>query len=45
MTTMVGNSEHQERVADDDGRDKEGKGGKGNGDGNEGGRQRRGQGQ
>jgi hypothetical protein len=29
---MVGEDEQQERVADDDGSDKEGKGGKGNGD-------------
>jgi hypothetical protein len=39
MTTTVGNDERQERAADDDGSDKEGKGGQGNGDGNEGGGQ------
>jgi hypothetical protein len=43
-TTTVGDNERQERAADDDGSDKEGKGGKGNGDGNEGGGQQRGQG-
>jgi hypothetical protein len=43
-TTMVGNNERQERAAVDDGSDKEGKGGKGHGDDNEGGSQQRGQG-
>ncbi len=38
MTTMVGDDEQQERVVDDDGSDKVGEGGKGDGDGNEGGR-------
>jgi hypothetical protein len=37
MTTMVGNNKQQECVADDDGSNKKGKGGKGDGDGNEGG--------
>jgi hypothetical protein len=32
--TMVGDDERRERAADDDGSDKEGKGGQGNGDGN-----------
>jgi hypothetical protein len=44
-TRMVGNNEQREHAVDDDGSDKEGKGGKGNGDGNEGGGQQRGQGQ
>jgi hypothetical protein len=35
---MVGDDEQQERAANDDGSDKEGESGKGNGDGNEGGR-------
>jgi hypothetical protein len=34
MTTMMGNDERQERAVDDDGSDKEGKGGQGNGDRN-----------
>ncbi len=42
---MVGDNEQQEHVADDDGSDKEGEGGKQDGDGNEGGVQRRGPGQ
>jgi hypothetical protein len=42
---MLGNDKQQEHVVDDDGSNKEGKGGKGNRDGNEGGRQLRGQGQ
>ncbi len=45
MTTMVGDNKQQERAADDDGSDKEGKGGKGDGEGNEVGGGRRGQGQ
>ncbi len=36
MTTMVGDDEQPERAADDDGSNKEGKVGKGDGDGNEG---------
>jgi hypothetical protein len=36
-TTTVGYDKRQERVLDVDGSDKEGKGGQGNGDGNEGG--------
>jgi hypothetical protein len=36
-TTRVGDDERRERAADDDGSDEEGEGGKGNGDGNEGG--------
>jgi hypothetical protein len=43
-TKMVGDNKQQERVADDDGSDKEGESGKGNGDVNEGGGQRRGRG-
>jgi hypothetical protein len=35
MTTMVGDNEQRERAADDDGSVKEGKGGKGDGEGNE----------
>jgi hypothetical protein len=38
VTTTVGDDERQEHVADDDGSNKEGEGGKGDGDGNEGGR-------
>jgi hypothetical protein len=34
-TTTVGDDEQQERAADDNGSNEEGKGGKGNGDGNE----------
>ncbi len=37
MTTTAGNDKQQERVADDEGSDKEGEGGKGDGDYNEGG--------
>ncbi len=37
MSTMVGNDDQPEHAADDDGSNKEGKGGKGDGDGNEGG--------
>ncbi len=44
-TTMVGNDKRQERAADADGSNKEGKGGQGDGDRNEGGGQQRGQGQ
>jgi hypothetical protein len=44
-TTMVGNDERRERAADDNGSDKEGEGGQGYGDGNEGGGRRRGRGQ
>jgi hypothetical protein len=44
-TTMVGNDKQQERAADDKGSNKEGKGGKGYGDCNEGGGQQRRQGQ
>ncbi len=45
-TTMtVGNNKGREHAADDDGSNKEGKGGQGDGDGNEGGGQQRGQGQ
>jgi hypothetical protein len=36
MTMTVGNDKRQERAADGDGSNKEGKDGKGNGDGNEG---------
>ena len=36
-TTMVGDNERRERAADDNGSNEEGEGGKGNGDGNEGG--------
>ncbi len=43
-TTTVGDNERQERAVDDDGSNKEGKGGQGNCDGNEGGGQHRGQG-
>jgi hypothetical protein len=35
-TTMVGDNKQQEHAADGDGSNKEGKDGKGNGDGNEG---------
>jgi hypothetical protein len=46
LTTMtVGDDERRERAVDDDGSNKEGKGGKGDGDSNEGGGQQRGQGQ
>ncbi len=45
MTTMVGDDKQQERAVDDDGSNKEGEGEKSYGDGNEGGRQGRGQGQ
>ncbi len=38
-TTLVGNNEQQERAADDEGSNKVGKGGKGDGDYNEGGMQ------
>ncbi len=41
---MVGDDEQQEHVVDDDGSNKEGKGGKSYGDGNEDGGQGRGQG-
>jgi hypothetical protein len=45
-TTMtVGDDERQERVADDNGSNKEGEGGQGDGEGNEGGGRQRGQGQ
>jgi hypothetical protein len=44
-TTRVGDNERRECAADDDGSNKEGKGGQGNGDGNEGGGQQREQGQ
>ncbi len=44
MTTTMGDDEHQEHVADDEGSNQEGKSGKGGGGGNEGGRQQRGQG-
>jgi hypothetical protein len=40
--TTVSNNEQQERAADDECSNKEGKGGKGDGDYNEGGAQRRG---
>jgi hypothetical protein len=36
MTTMVGDKKQREHAVDGDDRDKEGKDGKGNGDGNEG---------
>ncbi len=39
---MAGDNEQQEHVADDEGSSKEGKGGKGDGDCNEGGAQQRG---
>ncbi len=39
MTTTVGDDERRERVADDDGSNKKGEGGQGDGDGNEGGGQ------
>ncbi len=35
MTMMVGDNERRDRAADDDGSDKEGKGGKSDGEGNE----------
>jgi hypothetical protein len=41
-TTTVGDDKQQERAVDDDGSNEEGKGGQGDGDGNEGGGQRRG---
>jgi hypothetical protein len=41
-TTTAGNNKGQEHVADDEGSDKEDKGGKGDGDYNEGGAQQRG---
>jgi hypothetical protein len=44
MTTMVGDNERREHAADDDGSNKEGKGGKGDGEGNEVGGGRRGRG-
>ncbi len=42
--TMAGDNKQQEHVVVDEGSDNEGKGGKGNVDGNEGGGQQRGQG-
>jgi hypothetical protein len=45
MTTMVGDNERRECAADDDGSNEEVEGGQGDGDGNEGGRQRRVRGQ
>ncbi len=40
MTTTAGNDEQQENIADDESSYKEGNSGKGDGDGDEGGRQR-----
>ncbi len=42
MTMTVGNNEQQERAADDEGSKEKGKGGKGDGDYNEGGTRQRG---